>query len=767
MKRTISPYLVPAVLLLLWAFSLGAFGMDEERYFFIVPLTVIALLLWKGLAAVRAGTLTFPRTAINLPIALFLITILLSLFTSSVYPYATRLAFLKWFSYIAMIYLLARALSDEQIRRVFVGGILFIGLAYTMSAFIFRGYFIQGFKLYANGQNIVSLTEGHNLFVGVVAMLFFLWLGLTLSFRHKYKLMALGALPFGLAIFLSTSRGGVVVLALISVIFGLLLVVQKIRLTPVIYFISVTAAVILGIAQLATSQSWQHLQSLFSNHPDANIRSRGYYAQASFNQIMDHPLLGSGAGTYEYIIQQFKHRFMVNHIPIHPDDGLPIIGVYYNALGKHLHNDHLQLTAETGIIGYALIGWAMLAIVFPTLQTFRQAGERQRILMLGIACAVLSILLNCLTDLQLQTPINALLLCFCLGIMLGTVMEHAKTPPYRFIIPNPYRPVFCGGIILFAAIGAWFAVKPALAFLHYQKAVAAAQSDPLTAIAEMERALFIEASNAEYWGTEGIFWQQLADTATGEEEQRAYLEKARLCIQRAIARCPVRSYYYSQLAVCEAQLGHPAAQLAALETAATLSPTHPQTLDDLIGAYLSRGQLLPATSYIEKLFTIIGQGIDENALAWEELSRRLAGLAENLDQHGYPLAMLENLLPEDPYVLQALGQFWQKRGDLAAAIRLHRHALPLFPDTRVGRIYHAHACQTLGNYLYQTGEINQALDLYEQAFEIVPSEQNALRHLEMMKRAGREPQAAHLAQMYLQQFQSDERIARFARQLLN
>lgn len=756
-------YTPPAILLILWAFTLGAFGIEEERYFFIIQLCIFCVCFINLLAAIRKGEIRFPKTPLNKPLGLFFGLLFTTSLFFSVYPHVSQYASLKWLTYIVIIYLLAMSLKDHKTRQVFIGGVLFIGSIYVISALVLRGYFLKGFQLYSATKNIVSLTEGHNLFVGVVAMLFFLCLGTTLSLHYKYKLLVFSTLPFGLAVFLSTSRSGVGVIIAVSVLFCILLFYQKLCLKLGVLVVTVLTIVIIGFGQSTNTQYWQHLKSITSYYQDANIYSRLYYARASLNQLIDYPIIGSGAGTSEYSIQQYKYRFMTDLIPIHPVDGLPKIGVFYNGLGKHLHNDHLQAAIETGLLGYSLLAWAIIALFVVFFKQFRQRKHPEQIFMLGISCAVISILLNCLTDLHLQTPINAILLCFCLGMMLSYSI-HKKPKQFTILkIPAQQKPfAFTITIIIIAGLFL-FSAKPALAFRQYQSAIKSFKAgDVLPAISKLKNATFWENANAEYWSTEGYFWLQLADSAADASSRQYYAEQALPAIHAAIERNPVRAYYYSQLADCYMLLGKIVQQEKALRNAATYAPTDFQTLEDLTNFYILHKRFDEAKPVYQRMLTYIAQGVDENAISFGLISSLLKKLFSLLNKQNFSQSELAGYFPQNPYIFHALAGYLQSQNDTITAIKLYQQAINSYPDTYVGKINHASAYQSLANLQFAKGDTTAALASIKKAYEKNPTPENAVRHAAFIKKIGLTTEAITLARQYHQLYQDNPHLAQLA-----
>ncbi len=108
--------------------------------------------------------------------------------------------------------------------------------------------------------------------------------------------------------------------------------------------------------------------------------------------LQDHWLFGIGNGSYQVVFAQV----------ISPD---MVLGTY-----DFLHNDHLQLMLEQGLIGYVL---ALLAIGFCMVKMLKsyigsREGGRYKGILLGLIIAIFAFLLHGLVDFNFHIPANAL-----------------------------------------------------------------------------------------------------------------------------------------------------------------------------------------------------------------------------------------------------------------------------------------------------------------------------------------------------------------------
>lgn len=140
-------------------------------------------------------------------------------------------------------------------------------------------------------------------------------------------------------------------------------------------------------------------------------------AEIHFNTLMmwlEHPLIGQGFGSFNY------------HYPRFGEEHLALFSRVEVQIGHHAgaaHNDYLQLLAETGLVGFALVGAALWLIfsrvaLSPSLMTVLIGG--------GL----------CLIGFPAQLPATGALLAYCLGccaplssrgVSIGEAWSGART----------------------------------------------------------------------------------------------------------------------------------------------------------------------------------------------------------------------------------------------------------------------------------------------------------------------------------------------------
>ncbi len=114
--------------------------------------------------------------------------------------------------------------------------------------------------------------------------------------------------------------------------------------------------------------------------------------------LRQHPWLGVGPGGFETAYTQFQT-------------------VHLDFTVDHAHNDYLELAAELGLPGAALLFGMILAVAARTLRGFwAHHDSSDRALSLGVFAGIVALLLHSLADFNLYIPANGLVFAVLLGL---------------------------------------------------------------------------------------------------------------------------------------------------------------------------------------------------------------------------------------------------------------------------------------------------------------------------------------------------------------
>lgn len=143
------------------------------------------------------------------------------------------------------------------------------------------------------------------------------------------------------------------------------------------------------------------LTSLSSN-------SRANYWRVAWEEWKEHPLTGTGAGTFSYTWLENRPGFG---------------GV------KQVHNVYLEQGTETGIVAFlALVSFCTLLLMYTGWATLRAVGERQ-VLLAGLTAAVAVYLVSSALEWHWYIPASTIYFFVLAGVTVRLAAREESTPP--------------------------------------------------------------------------------------------------------------------------------------------------------------------------------------------------------------------------------------------------------------------------------------------------------------------------------------------------
>lgn len=358
------------------------------------------------LAAVLLGAwclraLVFHRTELHMPaflLPVFLLTafaLVQWLLGISVYPYLTRVEFLKLSAYLILLFLAAQVFRNLEEFRPFLWFLLFFGflvalfgilqhLTFNAKLYWLRELSESGYPFgpFVNRNHFAGLME----LIAPLGMALLLFRGVP---RDQLPVVGLLTVFPVAALFLSASRGGVVSFLFQLLLLGILSWTRpgkKRALALGLIVLLFASAFVFWIGVVPT---WQRFQRIEAGEVVQNRRTA--ILKDSWRIVRDHPWLGTGFGTFETVYRRYESFY----------DGKVV---------NHAHNDYIELMVETGAVG-TLCAAAFLFLLYRR-SLFRwgrddspfAAGAR-----LGALVACSGLLFHGLVDFNLHIPSNALL----------------------------------------------------------------------------------------------------------------------------------------------------------------------------------------------------------------------------------------------------------------------------------------------------------------------------------------------------------------------
>lgn len=253
--------------------------------------------------------------------------------------------------------------------------------------------------IYANIKNSKSKNIGQN-YLGKILDLF-------MSINGLYLLSLLVMI---IALFKTVSRGGNTIFVISITITFLCVMFQKYKSKKeqikkiVLWVISMVIISIIAIFTGVTDSLTNKIES-----QGYNPHGRDLMHQTALAIIQERPIVGTGAGTYPVLQQIYRS----------PKHGA-------SELTKRAYSDYLELLSNQGVIGFSLLGTAILLLYIRLLKGLNKNRRNDTSSLYGLKvasfCSVTAILLHSFADFNFHLPANAVYFYMVLALGLKSNM---------------------------------------------------------------------------------------------------------------------------------------------------------------------------------------------------------------------------------------------------------------------------------------------------------------------------------------------------------
>ncbi|AMT95085.1 hypothetical protein A2T55_16345 [Brevibacterium linens] len=260
-----------------------------------------------------------------------------------------------------------------------------------------------------SGRAVGVFTDPNQLGTFSAAMMMVAW-GLALGTRiWQLRSLAIAcAVLSAMSLIVSFSRGawlgalaGTVVLIVVTVKYH-----RKMSLQILVFTAAVGIPVSLAAAPQIVTLVSERLSSILEPGSNPNDNRPFIYREA-FRQVLQHPLLGQGPGNFP-ATSQLAER----------------IGTAVEAV--HAHNLLLQVASEAGLIAVAVLIAFVAGLARRTQRAWTMLPRSEAVVVLGLACALLSVLVQGIVDYTLGNPILYYLVWAIIGALFA-VTQRVET----------------------------------------------------------------------------------------------------------------------------------------------------------------------------------------------------------------------------------------------------------------------------------------------------------------------------------------------------
>lgn len=497
--------------LIFWLSARHLFTLTKETFFHLLILIIVAAWLIK---MIQTGELKFVRTPLDLPIVAFILMAEVSLLNSPSIQVSLR----DLYRIIAVALLYFVLVNNIRTRRdvdVLLTAILITcGLVALNGALQDRGIAVFPGAVVEDWRGKIVATIGNpNFLSGYLAGGLLIAVAMLLTDLTKLKrLLVLFATVLMLVCLVVAFSLGAWLGLLIAIIFGCIYLTRlkpgKISLSSrksLYFLVGIFILTLLFyftpnpfngrpttiLAQALSSQDWR-----------GGVDQRFLIWHCTTNMIKDHPILGSGIGSFKFRYLNYQYRFLGN--------GRHSFYVPFACRADRAHNEYLQVWAEMGILGLGILIWLLVTFYRNGLRMIRALNDRdEKLLMVGFLAGTVAVLGHSLVSFPFHIVPNNLFFCLLMALTMAgreNIYSHEDSAAGMsrsrvLTLSVKKKGIRIAGQIIIISITAILAaaiIKPFLADIHFKKALQyteKAQVDEV--ISECKQALTLDPSNGE------------------------------------------------------------------------------------------------------------------------------------------------------------------------------------------------------------------------------------------------------------------------------
>lgn len=399
------------------AFAVLAYGAVEPWSEAILEISAALLLVAWALAATVGEQINLRWNPLIVPMVGLVALALAQWVTGlTVYGYVTKLATMRLAAESILMFLTIQAFRTPREWKKLVW--FLISLAFVVSIFAIVQNLTWNGKLYwlrpltHGGQPFGPFVDRDD-FAGFVELILPLGLGMLVfdGERHERRLLIGLFVVFpAAALLFSGSRAGIACFLLELLLLGILTGTHGRRSQRWLL-----AGMALLIVALATWLGVGYTLRRFTeaNSTKLSLMSRLEISRDTWHVFLDHPLLGTGMGTFETAYRRYQTHY---------------VGLIVN----HAHNDYVELLSDGGIVGGAF-GLAFLVILYRKgMRNLRRAQTPlTRSLYAGALVSCTGLLVHELVDFNLQIPSNALIFIMIAALATSVIPEPISNRRHR------------------------------------------------------------------------------------------------------------------------------------------------------------------------------------------------------------------------------------------------------------------------------------------------------------------------------------------------
>jgi len=376
------------------------FRVNQEAFLKLFIIILFAAWLIK---IINTEKYFLQKTKLNLPVILFTLVIVLSLFISKTKMVSLQ-EFIIFLSYILIFFLITNNLNRKGDFNSFIH--LFFIVSLFVSIYTIMQYY--GIDPYLKDLHKLTSTIGQkNWISNYLAMIFpvmFFYFLLEKFKRNKIIYFLLLSILY-ITLMICQSRGIWISISL-TLIFAIY-IIFKFKLINIfqenkkwlilLMFIFLIITIIYSTNNPLNKSAITVPQRVIStfDEQDPSINRHLLKWKITLDMIKDKPIFGSGIGTFKMNYLDYQADFLKDN-PYY---------IKYSEKAREAHNEYLQMWAEIGIIGLVIFIGVILIFYGLIINYLKKVdNDKDKIIVFGLVLGITCFLIHCLFTFPLHVP---------------------------------------------------------------------------------------------------------------------------------------------------------------------------------------------------------------------------------------------------------------------------------------------------------------------------------------------------------------------------
>ena len=425
---TIICLLVILVPLVFYPFCITVFLPAKKLVFSL--LVSISLMFW-GFKIVSEERLSFNHFPLNLPILSFISICLLSLFWSDSLMVSVK-GLPLFLTGPFLFFVVINNINDEKHINRILNVVIITGSLFGIYGILqYQGIDFSFWEGNVGRQSVTGLFGNVNYFAEYLIAVLPLAVSLFFitSIRSKKILLLMGILAMSGSLMLTFTRSSYLGFG-VSLIFMFLLFVicrgkafiRENRKIFILIFLAIILAAFLFAIPNPLNKPGTYISkikartSIIALKKEFTSGRRVAIWKFTAMMIKDHPILGSGVGTFKYNTLDYQAEFFSQG----NNRSLYSYGLAFNA-----HNEYLEVWAELGIIGLGIFFWMLIVYFYCGLKFLKKTKDNYKEgAVIGLMGAVAAILVDGIFGFPLHLPATIILFWLFLGLTVAIIKEN-------------------------------------------------------------------------------------------------------------------------------------------------------------------------------------------------------------------------------------------------------------------------------------------------------------------------------------------------------